>query len=212
MIICEISQNFSNLSEARELVYLAKENGGDIVKAQLFDSLKLYGRHTPSELSFEQAKMLFDYGNEVGIEVFFSVFDVERVRWCEEIGVKRYKIACGMRDTCVLSAVYNTNKSIIVSARWDFPIDHGYGTSIYCPEGYPQSKFKMPDFLYRYDVGFSDHTIGIDVAKIALAREAEIIEKHFCIDHQTGIDAEWSMTPMELAELVRWQAVCKEVL
>jgi len=60
--------------------------------------------------------------------------------------------------------------------------------------------------------GFSDHTIGLDAAKIALARGAHIIERHFAIDHQTGVDAEWSMTPSELKELKRFETIVKGAL
>ncbi len=61
--------------------------------------------------------------------------------------------------------------------------------------------------------GFSDHTIGLDCAKIALARGAEIIEKHFTLDKSMyGPDHCLSMTPDELKELVRWEGICKECL
>lgn len=225
------------MDEAKELTRLAKENGGDLVKAQLFDSMKLYGKHTPSELSFDQAKMLFDYGNEVGIEVFFSVFDVERVKWCEEIGVKRYKVACASHEEIrwnidsqelvlpdFIRAVQNTGKEVIVSSPGGgvFRISDNQ-KSLFCVSHYPThiDEIHFDDGMFEdenggeyeksYD-GFSDHTIGLDVAKIALARGAQIIEKHFCINHKTGIDAKWSMNIHELKELKRWANVCEGIL
>ena len=99
----------------------------------------------------------------------------------------------------------------------DYPVDY-----LYCIAEYPADICGLEisdvyfeegrDGEYKEFSGFSDHTIGLDCAKIALARGAEIIEKHFCIDHQTGIDAEWSMDLSELRELKRWHDLCREVL
>jgi N-acetylneuraminate synthase/N,N'-diacetyllegionaminate synthase len=54
--------------------------------------------------------------------------------------------------------------------------------------------------------GFSDHTLGIDAAIIALSRGARIIEKHFTIDKDMcGPDHSGSMTPSELESLCRFR-------
>lgn len=221
MIIVDISQNFSSLDEAKELARLAKENGADLAKAQLFDSMGLYGKHTPAELDFDQAKALFEYGKEIGIEVFFSVFDVERVKWCEKMEVKRYKIACGCinmakgKNIELASALMGTGKELIISYSrvpdYYYP-EYKYLKKLYCVPQYPASISDV-DFNAIVELdGFSDHTIGLDAAKIALARGARIIEKHFCFAHDRGIDAAWSMTPSELRELKRWEGVVKQVI
>lgn len=227
-IIAECGQNFmGDMELAREMIELAKFHQASLVKFQLYDHNILYEGHPeiPNvELSFDDAKMLFDYGKEIGIEVFFSVFDVERVRWCEEIGVKRYKIAYLEQSNLVLlKSAYNTKKDIIISSSHnrymkleEFPFLSKAKVSIlYCVPSYPAKLEWLPNFNYSEPFtyqGFSDHTIGLDVSKIALARGASIIEKHFAIDHQTGIDAEWSMTPDELKELRRFADVVEEVL
>jgi len=216
MIIAECGQNFmGDMDLAQGLIREAKVNGADLVKFQLYDSEKLYGEKQKTELTFEQAKTLFDYGKEVGIEVFFSVFDVERVRWCEEIGVKRYKVACSQnRNNDLISFIWQFGKPCIISYEFDF-VGLGIGEGLYCVPRYPawlsDYKFSKIDFEFDYD-GISDHTVGLDCARIAVARGAKIIEKHFAIDHKTGVDAEWSMTPDELAELVRFEKVVQKVL
>ena len=231
MIVTEISQNFTNLAEAKNLVKLAKENGADLVKAQLFDGVKLYGKKVPAELTFEDAKELFNYGKELSIEVFFSVFDVERVKWCEEIGVKRYKIAYGQRrNEDLAKAIAISRKPVYVSCSDTG--DHCFWDSnyalLYCVPKYPTGLSDL-DFNGRTDrriwlrhwdstntfdtmEGYSDHTIGLDACKIAISRGVQIIEKHFAIDHETGVDAEWSMTPDELRELKRFELVAREAL
>lgn len=235
MIVAEIGQNWcADRLLGFKLIDEAKSCGADLVKFQLYDSKKLYGEYQPTELTKEMARIFFQYGELQGIEVFFSVFDVERVKWCEEMGVKRYKIAHSQGENTLLAqAVLATQKEIFVSVTHVNKLRDWYNwlsrqpkqvRPLYCIAEYPTSLDKLqffdvsleaPDPLkstFRAFYGFSDHTIGLDVAKIALARGAEIIEKHFAIDHKTGIDAEWSMNPNELKELKRWEQVCSEVL
>lgn len=224
MIVAEIGQNWCGDFElALKLIDLAQENGADLVKFQLYDHDKLY-KDEPEVLDValtkKQAFELFNYGEKVGIEVFFSVFDIERIRWCEEMGAKRYKIARGFnQDGPLVQAVKDTKKPYFISSLnyknvMPMPL---WGQILYCISEYPTlinglsfSKVVF-DEITQYD-GFSDHTIGLDAAKIALARGARVIEKHFAIDHRTGEDAEWSMTPSELRELKRFELVVNEAL
>ena len=90
MIVAEIGQNWcGDHLLGLKLIDEAKWGGADLAKFQLYDSEKLYGEHQSTELTREMATAFFQYGQLQGIEVFFSVFDVERVKWCEEMGVKR---------------------------------------------------------------------------------------------------------------------------
>jgi len=214
MIIAEIGQNHcGSMGLAKRLILLAKDNGADLVKFQLYDSEKLYSEKQESELSYEDAKVLFDYGKKIGIEVFFSVFDVERVKWCEKIGVKRYKIAYSQRfNRELINSIYNTGKEVIISNNGDVIIsNHSLTRLLYCIPSYPASPDDYHLKHYKLYSGISDHTIGLDCAKTALSKGAQIIEKHFSIDHETGVDAEWSMTPSELKELKRFEEVCSKI-
>ena len=218
MIIAECCGNHGgHISTARDMIWAAKDAGASLVKFQLYDAmddegLPHYGYAKKAELSFDQAQTLFQWGVECGIEVFFSVFGVKYVEWCEKIGVKRYKIACGMRDAKVLQGISKTMKPVIISVS---DKANYRGIMLYCVSEYPTplDHIKMPNFeMEPYD-GFSDHTIGLDASKIALARGATIIEKHFTFDKKAeGPDHFISMEPEELRELVRWEKVCKEVL
>ena len=229
MIVAEIGQNHcGDMDLARFLIWEAQDKGADLVKFQLYDHKMLYGDNPDIlnvGLSFDQAEMLFDYGKEIGIEVFFSVFDTERIKWCEEIGVKRYKLACGWgMKTDLIQAIDLTEKPIFISDNPGMLMrilpNRSKVTWFYCIPEYPalpdrlmlgriNFEYNADDKQYR---GFSDHSIGLDAAKIALARGASIIEKHFALDHSTGIDAPWSMTPDELEELIRFAQSIKGIL
>lgn len=204
MIVAEIGQNFcGDIELAKYLIHEAKQNGANLAKFQLYDSVKLYGEQQNTELRKDAAQLLFEYGKEIGIDVFFSVFDLERFQWCEDMGVKYYKLAYSQRNNHeLISAIQHTNKT------W-----FGSGIDLYCISKYPTElsdlHFNRIDFLENW-YGYSDHTIGLDACKIAIARGAQVIEKHFAIDHQTGVDAKWSMTPMQLAELAAWEVTVKQ--
>lgn len=62
-------------------------------------------------------------------------------------------------------------------------------------------------------VGYSDHTLGIEVSLAAVARGATIIEKHFTLDRGLpGPDHAASLEPDELAQLVRGIRVVEQAL
>ena len=201
---------------------MAKEAGAGLAKFQLFDAeddrdKPHYDWVKAHELTFDQAKMLFDFGASIGMEVFFSVFGVKYVEWCERIGVKRYKIACGVTDDKLLAAVDRTHKPQIRSSTTLYGWNHNI-TRLYCIPEYPcpLNHIRFPEFranVINRAEGFSDHTIGLDAARIVLARGARIVEKHFILDRSIPApDAPWSMMPDELRELVRFEKICQEVL
>lgn len=209
ILVAEIGQNHcGDMKLARTLIRLAKQNGADLAKFQLFDSQKYYGHPVKAELTKDQAFKLFEYGKQQSIEVFFSVFDVERVKWCEEMGVARYKVAsCMNHSRPLIDAVVATQKEFSLSChrREDAYVPESSKIArLYCVALYPAElkyfHFGKIEFPSEFQ-GLSDHSVGLDVCKMAIARGAGIIEKHFAIDHKTGVDAEWSMTPTELREL-----------
>ncbi len=216
MIVAEIGQNHMGSMElARQLIDSAQTNGADLVKFQLYDSQKLYGEYQYTELKKDQAFSLFDYGKTNGIKVFFSVFDTDRVKWCIEMGCKYYKIAHSQRTNHdVINAIPRGAIMFISTDSVEFEgIIQPQDKIFYCIPRYP-AEFKSINWDFpglvlfagkRCFEGFSDHTIGLDAARVALTKGVEIIEKHFAIDHNTGVDAEWSMTPSELKELKRFE-------
>ena len=83
-------------------------------------------------------------------------------------------------------------------------------TLLHCTTEYPcppdQVNLRAMDTLaetFGLPVGYSDHTLGIDVSLAAVARGAQVIEKHFTLDKQLpGPDHLASLEPEELRTLV----------
>ena len=57
---------------------------------------------------------------------------------------------------------------------------------------------------FKVDVGYSDHTLGIEVDIAAVAMGAKVIEKHFTLDKtMEGPDHKASLEPDELKAMVK---------
>jgi sialic acid synthase SpsE len=223
-IIAEIGQNHNgDMQLARRLIAEARAAGAHVAKFQVYDARALFPKqgnewfdyNCRTELSRGDVETLAKQCEREEIEFMASVFDVERVAWLEDVGMRRFKIASrSVQDRALIQAVAETGKPMLVSlGMWDgadFPqISSPGGVEyLYCVSKYPTEMsdlhFGKVDFA-RY-AGFSDHTIGIDAATIALSRGARIIEKHFTLDKTMyGPDHSGSMTPSELAALSRFQ-------
>jgi len=218
-IIAEIGQNHNgDMNVAKELIRLAKLNGANIVKFQLYDAKALfpkenniwYDYNLSTEITKEQFYILYDTCQKYDIEFMASVFDEERLEWLEEVGVLRHKVASRViDDKILLKKIAGTHKETLVSlGMWnqkDFP-----DTSIknvkflYCKSIYPTplDAYNFDEIDFSIYSGLSDHSIGTVASKIAIARGANIIEKHFTLNKgMYGPDHICSITPNELSEL-----------
>lgn len=54
-------------------------------------------------------------------------------------------------------------------------------------------------------IGYSDHSVGVEICKAAVTLDANVIEKHVTLDkNQKGLDHILSATPNELNEIVEF--------
>lgn len=230
-IIAEIGQNHNGeLNLAFELIRKAKENGANVVKFQLYDTKSIYKKENnewyeyncKTEITHQQLHLLFRECGKVGIEFMASVFDLERLGWLEEIGVKRYKIASrSIYDADLVQAILKTGKPIIASlGEWkgsnspvikaSTPVKYLYCISKY-PAALSDLNFNRIDFT-KY-CGFSDHTVGTTATLVALSRGAQIIEKHFTLDKSMlGPDHSCSMTPEDLKKISEFRLELEQCL
>lgn len=180
-------------------------------------------RFTPNQ--FEDLR---DEADKNGVLFMTTPFDPSIVDWLDDL-VPAYKIASGDNDFYpLIDRVAKTGKPVIVSTgfgragsahellgflrnswkRHGVP-EAGIGL-LHCVVSYPTPMREAGLIaisklgLLGVTVGYSDHTIGIRAAEMAVAAGARIIEKHFTIDknYSEFRDHQLSADPEELAELV----------
>lgn len=184
-----------------------------------------------TQLSKEQTFQLAEWCKEAEIEFLASAYDTDRVLWLEEIGVKRHKIGCKLYydelseweqeiGETVLEMCW-TGKPIIMSVpygevRPQLPTEAPCYYS-YCIPEYPAPLNKFQFSKVNFDGhewdGLSDHSVGLEASMIAMARGAQIIEKHFCLRRDnSNPDMICSIEPYELKQLVEFAKRVEEVL
>lgn len=176
-----------------------------------------------NELSVLQTKELFDYAKDK-IIIFSAPFDLESVDELESLGIDCYKIASfDLVNLPLIKKVASTQKPIIISTGMAnlsevedaLQIVASTGNDnvilLQCTSSYPcppeSMNIKAIDTMKQafggLPVGLSDHVIGDVVALAAVARGANVIEKHFTIDKRMeGPDHILSLTPTELKDMV----------
>ena len=207
--IAEIGSNWlGDIQIAKEIIKKCKEAGANAVKFQMWRADDLYqGKYKEYELTFEKAKIIKQYCDFIGIEFFCSVFYPEAVGFLESLGVKRYKLASRtmkVNDPYSAETIYaveRTRKPIIYSNGSLYP--YTKNKKLYCIPEYPANPDKIDwKELLECD-GFSDHTLGIEMAqKYARLRPDSIIEKHVKLDDNLSPDSPFSITTQELATLI----------
>jgi sialic acid synthase SpsE/protoporphyrinogen oxidase len=176
-----------------------------------------------NELSITQTKELFDYAKDRTI-IFSAPFDMESVDELENLNVDCYKIASfDLVNLPLIKKVASTQKTIIISTGMSnlseiedaLNVVASTGNKnvilLQCTSSYPcppeSMNIKAIDTMRQafgnLPVGLSDHVIGDTVSLAAVARGANVIEKHFTVDKRMeGPDHILSLTPEELKDMV----------
>ncbi len=175
------------------------------------------------ELSYGEFLELKNYCDKVGICFLSTPFDFESIGFLNSIDMPFWKIPSGeVTDFLYLAALARTHKPVVMStgmceiAEIDEAIKvlKNNGTSdiklLHCNTEYPTpyedvnlyAMQAMKD-AFGLEVGYSDHTKGIEIPVAAAALGAVIIEKHFTLDkNMEGPDHKASLEPNELAAMV----------
>jgi len=163
-----------------------------------------------------------------GLLFIATPFDVETLEWVTSV-VSAVKIASGDLDYIpLLRAVARSDKPIIISTGMGTLSEVGAAVRtveqylpahrtvedslalLHCISAYPtpleEVNLRALQTLketYGLTVGYSDHTLGVEIAVGALALGARLIEKHFTLDktRTTFRDHALSADPAELKRL-----------
>ena len=175
------------------------------------------------ELSFQDFAALKGYCDKKGILFLSTPHSFDAVDFLDPL-VPAYKIGSGdLTNIPLLEHVSQKNKPIILSTGMAnigeieeaIKAIRGKGNNqiivMHCTTSYPcplkdVNLRAMGAIKKKFNVlvGYSDHTLGIEVPKLASQIGAVAIEKHFTIDKNLpGPDHKASLDPTELKEMVR---------
>ncbi len=168
---------------------------------------------------------LISYCRSKGILFLSTAFDHDSIDLLDELDIPLYKIPSGeITNLPYLRHVGRMGKSIIMSTgmatlaevRDALNVLVRSGTDweeitiLHCNTEYPtpfedvnlNAMLTMRDEL-KVKVGYSDHTLGIEIPIAAVALGAFVIEKHFTLDRNLpGPDHRTSLEPEELKTMV----------
>jgi N-acetylneuraminate synthase len=194
------------------------ENTKDAVESQLQMLKKL-------ELSNSQHFELVQYCNNKNISFFSTAFDLESLSFLKELGLNIVKIPSGeITNLPYLRKAAALFKQVIISTGMSSMVEIEEALDVFLQEGIkknditilhcnteyptPMSDVNLKAMLaiqkmLGVKVGYSDHTMGIEVPIAAVAMGGTMIEKHFTLDRSLpGPDQLASLEPDELKNMV----------
>lgn len=176
------------------------------------------------ELSFHEFRLLKEYATELNIDFISTPFDEESINFLDALNMPFWKIPSGeITNLPYLLKIAKTKKPIVLSTGMctmeeiaeALNVFSDYKkndiTLLHCNTEYPTPfqdvnlhAMKTLKEKFHVNVGYSDHTQGIEVPIAAVSLGATVIEKHFTLDrNMPGPDHKASLEPRELAEMVR---------
>ena len=175
------------------------------------------------ELSDTAHRQIRDHCQSQGLLFLSTPFDEDSADLLDALGVPAFKISSGeLTNLGFLAHVARKGKPIILSTGMAdlgevesaVSTIRAAGNSdivlLQCVTNYPaapgdvnlRAMATMAD-AFQVPVGYSDHTVGNEIAFAAVALGACVIEKHFTVSRDLpGPDHRASIEPHELAELV----------
>ena len=236
-IIAEVGLNHNgNISDAIRLAEVAKDCGCNSVKYQLRSEksyLNIQGhRDIGSEIvdsyisktyiDYEGYIRIWNACSEIGIDAFFSVWDLESLRFAESLGSAAYKVgSADMNNSILIDQIAATGKPILLSTGMssESEIDDlisslelkscKYGL-LHCHSAYPSPSHHLNlSYIKRLasktssPIGYSSHDTSIVASIASIGLGATILEKHITLDRDAyGNDHSVSLEPDELRKYV----------
>lgn len=199
---------------AEKAEYQKETTGSDETQLQMLQKLTL------TEDNFLSLR---DYCREVGIGFISTPFDLDSIAFLETFDMDFWKVPSGeVTNLPYLEAIARTKRKVVMSTGMcdmneiqdAIEVLEKNGTTditlLHCNTQYPtpyehvnlSAMNSIKDALHK-EVGYSDHTQGIEVPIAAVAMGATVIEKHFTLDkNMEGPDHKASLNPTELKQMV----------
>lgn len=234
-IIAEIGNNHEgSFNLAKKLIVEASKTGVNAVKFQTFQTedfinstdKKRFKRLKQFELTKKEFLKLAIFTKKKGLKFISTPLDINSAIFLNKI-VDIFKISSGDNNYYdLIKKVFSFKKKIIISTgllnhleienlikfikKNKFPLQKVF--FLHCVSDYPVQDFEANllsiKFLkdkYKINIGYSDHTLGIEASIVATTLGAQIIEKHFTIDKNFSNfrDHALSADTTEMTELVK---------
>jgi len=186
---------------------------------------KTYGEHRQKlELDDEQHFELYQYAKSKGLDFVETLCAIGCLSILKLFSPDRLKVASrDLTNLPLLNAMAETQIPIVISTGMggveeiDDALEiitkhHDKVSILHCLSQYPSEykniNLKSIDYLkdrYKdYEVGYSDHSIGIAIPLAAVGMGATIIEKHITLDRtMKGTDQAGSLAPDGMRRMVR---------
>ena len=200
---------------AEKAEYQKKSTGSGESQLEMLEKLTL---------SDEDYFSLKSYCDEQQIGFISTPFDLDSIAFLEQLNMDFWKIPSGeITNLLYLEAIGRTGKKVVLSTGMSeisevqeaISVLEQNGTKeiilLHCNTQYP-TPFQDVELLAMTDlkkktgkrVGYSDHSLGIEVPIAAAALGAEVIEKHFTLDRSMeGPDHLASLEPEDLKNMVK---------
>lgn len=203
--------------EAKKAAYQSENiNDGDNSQYNMLKKL---------ELSDLMHKELFAFAIQKGIQFLSSGFDEASIDYLNQLGLPLFKIPSGeITNKPYLVHIARKGKPVIISTGMadlseikealyvltNVGLNLNQITVLHCTTEYPapidEVNLKAMNTIARackVKVGYSDHTIGIEISLAAVSMGATVLEKHFTLDNNMeGPDHKASLEPNELKMMV----------
>jgi len=175
------------------------------------------------EFDFDQYVELKNYAESKKIDFMVTAFDEDAVDFLEKVGVEKFKLAShSLTNLGLLEYLASKKKQTVLSTGMadldeidraveifkshDAPL-----ALMHCVSAYPtplaECNLAMMDVLrerYGLQVGYSGHELGYLPSVAAVARGAQLIERHYTLDKtMVGFDHKMSLEPDELIAMIR---------
>lgn len=176
------------------------------------------------ELPYEDFRKIKQYCDRIGILFASTADEEESLDFLVELGIPFVKIGSGdIGNISYLRYIGGKGMPVILSTGMSTLADVDLSLKalreggaediilLHCTTNYPcpygeanlRAMMTLRD-AFHLQVGYSDHTMGAEIAIAAVALGAGVIEKHFTLDrHVDGPDHMASMEPKELKRFIK---------
>lgn len=231
-IIAELGINHNgDLDICRQMIDRLVEIGVDAIKFQIVskelnynlpEDSPLFSHFQKSDLGMQAYADMAQYCKKSGIKAYSSIADIMGIETFKKADFELVKLSSSnLTNRPLHEAIVSLSKPVIFSTgsgslseiinTTNFFKNNSVPVSVlHCISQYPAPFTELNldvipylESVLNIPIGFSDHSEGSLAGALAIQHGAQILEKHFTLDHSMeGPDHKFSLNPKEMKEYV----------